>query len=129
SRRVSKVTSAPPDDGPPRGLVLLIESSTAQGSVALFDDGVLVAEVDAPLRSRDSERLMPAVGGLLEDARVRVGDLAGIACGAGPGSFTGLRIGAAIAKGFAHVTGAPLHAVSSLMLIAATGASRFGDGV
>ncbi|HLV27368.1 MAG TPA: tRNA (adenosine(37)-N6)-threonylcarbamoyltransferase complex dimerization subunit type 1 TsaB [Gemmatimonadales bacterium] len=108
----------------PAGLTLLMESSTALGSVAVFDGNALVSEVEAQLRDRNSERLMPAVTEALLLAGVKVSGLSRVACGAGPGSFTGLRIGAAIAKGLAHAAKLPLHAVSSLLLTGAKGAVR-----
>lgn len=110
------------------GLTLLVESSTARGSVALLDGATLVAATDVALRARDAEHLMPAVDATLREAGMAVRDLARVACGAGPGSFTGLRIGAAIAKGLAHALGRPLHAVPSLLLAGGEAAARFGPG-
>ena len=101
------------------GLVLALDASTAQGSVALIRDGRLVADATVAMRSADEERLLPAVARVLEAAGAGPSELAGIVCGAGPGSFTGLRIAAATAKGMAQALGLPLRAVSSLALVAA----------
>jgi tRNA threonylcarbamoyladenosine biosynthesis protein TsaB len=60
---------------------------------------------------------MPAVAEALEAAGVDISRLDGIVCGAGPGSFTSLRIAASIAKGIAMATDTPLYAVSSLALL------------
>jgi tRNA threonylcarbamoyladenosine biosynthesis protein TsaB len=63
--------------------------------------------------------VLTLVDHVLQGAGVRPEALAGIACGAGPGSFTGLRVGLAVAKGLALATGAPLLLVSSLEALAA----------
>lgn len=72
------------------------------------------------------DALFPAVQAVLDAARegsARAGlvadSLADVVCGDGPGSFTSLRIAAAVAKGLAHASGARLYAVSSLLLAAA----------
>jgi tRNA threonylcarbamoyladenosine biosynthesis protein TsaB len=60
---------------------------------------------------------MPAVAECLDEARVRGQDIARIVCGAGPGSFTSLRVAGSVAKGLASGFGVELYAVSSLLLI------------
>src|SRR6185503_4583179 len=67
----------------------------------------------------DREALLPAVNRALGDAGARVGDVARVVCGAGPGSFTSLRIAASIAKGVAFALRVPLDVVPSLGLIVA----------
>lgn len=105
---------------------LALDASTTQGSVAVIRDRTIVAEALVAMRGQDVERLMPAVS----DALVRGGlDLARvdrIVCGAGPGSFTGLRIAASLAKGMALGAGKPLFAMSSLALIVAGNAATPG---
>jgi tRNA threonylcarbamoyladenosine biosynthesis protein TsaB len=70
------------------------------------------------MRGEREERLMPAVADALDSAGAKPADIARIVCGAGPGSFTSLRIAAAIAKGLASAMRVPLYAVSSLALAA-----------
>ncbi len=101
------------------GLTLAIDASTYTGTVAVLRDGTLVAVRDALMRGEHEERLMPAVLAALADARAVPADVARVVCGEGPGSFTSLRIAAAIAKGIAHGAGVPLFAVSSLALVVA----------
>jgi len=101
------------------GLTLALDASTYVGTVAVLRDGVVVAERDALMRGEQEERLMPAVLAALAEARAVPRDVARVVCGAGPGSFTSLRIAAGIAKGIAHGAGVPLYAVSSLALVAA----------
>lgn len=102
-----------------QGLTLAIDASTYVGTVALLRDGAVVAACEAAMRGEHEERLMPAVLATLADADVAPSRLARVVCGAGPGSFTSLRIAAGIAKGIAHGAGIPLYAVSSPALIVA----------
>ena len=100
-------------------VTLALEASTYTGSVAVIRDGVVIAERDTAMRGEHEERLMPAVADALRSAAVAPNEIGRIVCGEGPGSFTSLRIAAAIAKGLAMTTQAPLHAVSSLFLLVA----------
>ncbi len=99
-------------------LFLCLDTSTPTARVAVIDAGAQVrfsAEVTA---DRHAGHLMPLCAQALQAVGVAAGDLAGIACGGGPGSFTGLRIGLAAAKGLALPTGVPLYVVSSLEALA-----------
>jgi len=106
-----------------RSITLAIEGATYQGSVAVIRDAGVVAE--RTLQAEDGgipragrgERLMPAVAECLDQAGVRGSDIARIVCGAGPGSFTSLRVAGSVAKGLAAGYGVELYAVSSLLLI------------
>jgi tRNA threonylcarbamoyladenosine biosynthesis protein TsaB len=98
---------------------LVLDASTYRGTVAVLDDNRLIVEGSAAMRGRDIERLMPAVHQALTDARCGVSAVGRVICGAGPGSFTSLRIAASIAKGIAVGRNVPLFAVSSLALIVA----------
>jgi len=101
------------------GLTLALDASTYVGTVAVLRDGAVAATRDALMRGEHEERLMPAVLAALADARAVPRDVARVVCGEGPGSFTSLRIAAAIAKGIAHGAGVSLFAVSSLALVVA----------
>src|SRR6476619_5916697 len=111
---------------------LALEGSTYAGSVALFCDRELVAErtledTGTPSRGGRDERVLPSVAECLESANVSPRALTRIVCGAGPGSFTSLRVSASVAKGIAVGTGCPLFAVSSLVLsVSAAGDLRAG---
>lgn len=100
--------------------VLGIETSTLVGGVALLDDETLVAEHTLNVALTHSERLLSAIDQLLAAARWRLGELDGLAVAVGPGSFTGLRIGLATAKGLAFATGTPLAGVPTLDALART---------
>lgn len=110
------------------GLTLAIDASTYVGTVAVLRDGVVVAGREALMRGEHEERLMPAVLAALADARAVPRDVARVVCGAGPGSFTSLRIAAGIAKGVAHGANVPLYAVSSLALVVAAADPAFPPG-
>lgn len=100
-------------------LTLALDASTYTGTVALIDGSRLVTECEVAMRGEKEERLMPAVVQVLGEAGARPADLARVACGGGPGSFTSLRIAAAIAKGVAAGRGIPLYTASSLLLTVA----------
>jgi tRNA threonylcarbamoyladenosine biosynthesis protein TsaB len=107
-------------------ITLAIDASTYVGSVAVWRGTTRIAEGEALMRGVDEERLMPAVIATLAEGGTALREVSRVVCGAGPGSFTSLRIAAAIAKGI--VTGtqgrATLHAVSSLSLIVGARAER-----
>jgi tRNA threonylcarbamoyladenosine biosynthesis protein TsaB len=94
--------------------VLAVETSTLAGGVALLDGARLAAEYVLDVRATHSERLVPAIERVLEDAGWRATDLEGLAVAIGPGSFTGLRIGIATVKGLALALGVPVAAVPTL---------------
>lgn len=100
-------------------LTLALEAATSIGSVAVVRDGELLASRDVAMRSGAEEHLLPAIDEALRKAGATVRDLARVVCGAGPGSFTSLRVSASLAKGIAFAQGIPLYAVPSLALIAA----------
>ena len=99
-------------------ITLSIDAATYTGTVAVFNDGRLVAEAEAAMRG-DREALLPAVNRALGNAGLGVADVGRVVCGAGPGSFTSLRIAASIAKGISFALRIPLDAVPSLGLIIA----------
>jgi tRNA threonylcarbamoyladenosine biosynthesis protein TsaB len=101
-------------------ITLVLEASTYAGSTALLDRGVLVDERSVAMRGREHEALMPAVAELLDAQRVGPDAIDRVVCGAGPGSFTSLRIAGAIAKGLALAAVCPLVPVSSLALVVAS---------
>jgi tRNA threonylcarbamoyladenosine biosynthesis protein TsaB len=99
-------------------LILGIETSTMHGGVALLDEQGLLAEYLLNVRATHTERLLPSIDRVLRDAGVTLEQMTGLAVAVGPGSFTGLRIGLATAKGLAAASGRPLVGVSTLEAIA-----------
>ena len=97
--------------------VLLIDTCGAAGSVALAQGEHVVAEASLPGRTA-SAQLLASVRGLLADAGWALAELDAIGVVSGPGSFTGVRVGLAAAKGLCEALGLPLAAVSRLEVLA-----------
>ncbi len=98
--------------------LLAIETSAVPGSAALFADGELAGERTLAPDARHDRDLFPALQRCLADAALRASDLACVAVGKGPGSYTGTRIGLMAAKALAFGGGVPLVGVSSLAALA-----------
>lgn len=98
--------------------MLALDASAGPASVALFmnDELLQAARID---RQGSAELLAPTVAEVLRAAGREARELTDVIVGGGPGSFTGLRVAAALGKGLARGSGASLHAVPSLALIAA----------
>lgn len=107
-------------------ITLAIDASTYRGTVAVFRDRAVIATGEAVMRGASSDALMPAVAVALSTGGVERSEIGRVICGAGPGSFTSLRIAAGIAKGIALGCGAPLYAVSSLGLTLAASSAPPG---
>lgn len=99
--------------------VLAIETSTLAGGVALMDEKRLIAEYRLDVVVHHSERILNAIDLLLKDSGTGVADLDAVAVSIGPGSFTGLRVGLATAKGLAIGQNKPLVLVPTLEAYAA----------
>ena len=97
--------------------LLAVETSTELCSVALWRDGELFVE-EALAENRHSDLLAPMVRKVLSRAHRRAADMDAFAFGAGPGSFTGLRIACGIVQGLAFAAGRPVIPVSSLAALA-----------
>jgi len=100
-------------------LTLALDTSTRLGSVALARDGKLVAESSLSVRADHSETVLPEIERLLSRSGSGPGGLETVVVGAGPGSFTGVRIAASLAKGLCAARDAELLAFSSLEAVAA----------
>jgi tRNA threonylcarbamoyladenosine biosynthesis protein TsaB len=98
--------------------ILAIESSNQTMSAAVCENGRLLAEVTTNGNLQHSTQLMPAVDHVMQLVGWKPADLDRIAVAKGPGSYTGVRIGATIAKTLAWTLAIPLVPVSSLKVIA-----------
>ena len=97
--------------------ILGLETATHRLSVALWRDGEVV-ERSAFQPNSSSEWLLPAVRALLAEAECNLHEIDGIAFGAGPGSFTGLRLAAGCAQGLAYGLGRPVLGICTLEALA-----------
>lgn len=99
--------------------ILAFDTSTGWLSVALFD-GQQALAIREHVGNGASERILPAIGELLARDGTSLASLDGIAYGAGPGSFTGVRIACGVAQGLAFGADRPLFAVSTLEAVVQT---------
>lgn len=99
-------------------LILALDSTALVGSVALCEDDHLLSEVTVNTGHTHSETLLPMVEFLLRVCGKTVDDIDLFACTSGPGSFTGVRIGAATVKGIAFGKDKPCVGVSTLEALA-----------
>ncbi len=97
--------------------LVAVDTSTGLASVALFENGELIAE-DVRHVTQHGESLLPAIDALFAREKWEPASIGRWAVDVGPGSFTGLRIGLATIRGVLFVTGAELVAVSSLDVLA-----------
>lgn len=108
--------------------ILGLDTSTSVASVAISEDGRIVAEDFYPrhataersvAKSNHAEIILPLIDSVLQRAGTGLSDVTGIAVSIGPGSFTGVRIGLSTVKGLAYGTGMPAAGISTLQAIAA----------
>lgn len=97
--------------------ILALDTATEACSAALWQDGQVLARFHHAGRSH-TELMLPMVHGLMADAGCAFTQLDGIACGIGPGSFAGVRIGVGFVKGLALALDVPVAGVSSLAMLA-----------
>ncbi len=98
--------------------ILAFETSAKAASVALLQDGRLVGEYTQNSGQTHSRTLMKMAEDLLRNCDLTAQTVDAVACAAGPGSFTGIRIGVAAAKGFAWGRELPCYGVSTLEAMA-----------
>ncbi len=98
--------------------ILAIETSTYFGSVALSEDEQIIGNYSLNIKSTHSERIMPIISQMLRDVRISIFQIDMIAVSIGPGSFTGLRIGLATAKGIAYACKIPIVPIPTLKALA-----------
>ena len=101
-------------------LILAFETTAKAGSVALLEDGKLLAENYQNTGLTHSQTLMVMAEDLLKAAGKTVAEISAVAVAEGPGSFTGVRIGVAAAKGLAWGREIPCYGVSTLEAMART---------
>ncbi|MEF3313423.1 tRNA (adenosine(37)-N6)-threonylcarbamoyltransferase complex dimerization subunit type 1 TsaB [Paenibacillus sp. GYB004] len=108
------------------GTLLAIDTSTSALTVALAVDGGIQAERSSHAERNHSIKLLPEIQEMLKEAGTAPADLAAVAVGTGPGSYTGVRIGVTVAKTFSWSLGIPVVGVSSLEALALGDARDIG---
>ena len=99
-------------------LMLSIDASSTAATAALLSDGALLCEYTQNQPKTQSVKLLPMVEQMLADCQLSLSDIDVFACGIGPGSFTGVRIGVATVRGFAKTLNKPCIAVDALSALA-----------
>lgn len=94
--------------------LLAIETSTMLGGIAVMDGNTLIAESRINVKVTHSERIMTEIDHLLQRSGLTIGDIDVFGIAAGPGSFTGLRVGLSTVKGLVYATGKKLVSVPTL---------------
>jgi tRNA threonylcarbamoyladenosine biosynthesis protein TsaB len=100
------------------GRVLAVDTSTRVQALALLDDERLLERRERRIRYNHGSSLLAAIDSILDAHSLSASDLDLIACGLGPGSFTGLRVGLACAKALGRAAAVPVVGVSSLRALA-----------
>jgi len=94
--------------------ILAFETTGENASVACIDEKGNIVMESSGETFKHLQRLMPMTKSLLDNNGIAIKDISCVAASAGPGSFTGIRIGAVTAKAFAHAAGIPCLAVPTL---------------
>lgn len=110
-------TSSPP--APDQRPILIIDTSSSQGGIALYD-GKMLSTRSWPADRSHTTTLLSEIHHLLDKADLAVRHVAAIGIAIGPGAFTGLRVGFGVAKGFHLATGLPLIGIPTLEATALT---------
>jgi len=108
-------------------LILNIDTATEKAGVCLAREGNVLAIVENAVQKEQASWLHPAVEEVLQITGHRLRDLHAVAVTGGPGSYTGLRVGMAAAKGFCYALGIPLIAEDTLKVMAFAGREQLPD--
>ncbi|MBH0203260.1 MAG: tRNA (adenosine(37)-N6)-threonylcarbamoyltransferase complex dimerization subunit type 1 TsaB [Nitrospira sp.] len=100
--------------------ILAIETATTWQSVAILEDDRILATHEQEADGVQGSLLLPAIDRLFSQSGLALGDLSGLACSIGPGSFTGIRVGLATCLGLRGATGLPLTLVPTLEAMASS---------
>lgn len=98
--------------------ILCIESATPVCSVAIIEEGRVIGLMESGLTNDHAANLTVFTAKLLHQTGLKISDLDAVAVSKGPGSYTGLRIGVSVAKGYCYAAGRPLIAINTLEIMA-----------
>ena len=105
-------------------MLLAIDTSTQSIGLSLYNDAQVVAEETWQVHQRHTVELAPAIDHMLRRSELKISQIEVLAVALGPGSFTGLRIGLAVAKGLALALRIPIIGVPSMDALVAAQAIR-----
>ena len=105
-------------------MILAIDTATRWAGLALHDGTAVIVEYGWQCANNHTVEMTPAINDILKRADITTADLKAIAVAIGPGSYTGLRVGLALAKGLALTHGTPLIGVPTLDIVAAVFGQR-----
>jgi tRNA threonylcarbamoyladenosine biosynthesis protein TsaB len=108
-------------------LILNIDTATGSAGICLARDGKTLAMLENDAPKEHASWLHPAVDRILRDTGLSMRDLNAVAVTAGPGSYTGLRVGMAAAKGFCYALDLPLITESTLKVMAFAASQQLSD--
>lgn len=108
-------------------LLLNIDTATEHASICLSRNGVVAGLVESADQKNHASFVQPAIEGLMREQGVSLSEIDAVAVTAGPGSYTGLRVGIASAKGICYALGKPLILVNTLEVMAQAVLSRGGQ--
>jgi tRNA threonylcarbamoyladenosine biosynthesis protein TsaB len=100
-------------------ILLALDTSTAQTGLALYNEDQVLGEMSWYSHYRQTVELAPAIDGLLKRLNLKIDTISAIGVAIGPGSFTSLRVGLALAKGLALARHIPLIGIPTLDILAA----------
>lgn len=98
--------------------ILAVDTSTSAATAAIMEDGRLISEYILNISRAHSQKIMGIIDGLFKESGISPSEIDIYACSSGPGSFTGLRIGASLVKGMAQVFGKPIVGIPTLDALA-----------
>ncbi len=101
-----------------KSFILSVDTSTQVCSVAIHNNGILVANIETYKENSHSENLTSMIGQVCQFTGILISDISAFALSKGPGSYTGLRIGCSALKGLCFALDKPLIAISTLQVMA-----------
>lgn len=106
-------------------IFLLIYTATAHASVCMSKDGAVIASLETTDQKSHASFIQPAIETLCKQTGISLNTIDAIGISIGPGSYTGLRVGMATAKGIAYALGKPLIGINTLQIIAAATKGKY----
>jgi len=110
-------------------LILNIDTATSYGAAGLSADGTIIAFKESGSQMEHASFLQPAIAQLMREAGRLLKDIDAVAVTIGPGSYTGLRVGLASAKGLCYALGKPLLTVNTLQVMALASVEEYLSGL